>query len=332
MERSALRRLGGSDLEITPLGLGTWAIGGRGPTAWGPQDDADSVAAIRRAVELGWNWIDTAPVYGLGHSERVVARALEGIPAADRPLVFTKVGLVWGWRKKVRHSLEPRSLRREVEASLRRLRTERLDLVQIHWPALPKGAPSPGIEAAWESLVGLQDEGKVRHLGVSNFSAEELGRVGAIAPVVSNQPPYSMLMRQVERDPLPRCREAGIGVLAYSPMQNGLLTEKASRAWVEGLPENDWRRAGSPCFREPLLSRVLELVEVLREVGRGRGAAVQEVALAWVLRDPVVTGAIAGARRPEQVDGLAGAAGLTLDPEELARIEAALPGDVELFG
>ena len=327
-----LRLLGGSDLELSALGLGTWAIGGRGPTAWGPQDDADSIATIRRAVELGWTWVDTAPVYGLGHAERVVGRALRGLPDGDRPLVFTKVGLIWGWRKRVRHCLEPRSLRREVEASLKRLGVERLDLVQIHWPALPKGAPSPGLEAAWEALVALQDAGKVRHLGVSNFSSEELRRVGRIATVVSNQPPYSLLMREVESDPLPHCREEGIGVLAYSPLQNGLLTEKASRSWVASLPESDWRRTKAPCFREPLLGPALELVEVLRGVAADHGCTVQEVALAWVLREPVVTAAIVGGRRPEQLDGVVRAPELELSEEELCRIAGALPPSCPLMG
>lgn len=314
------RRLGQSDLFITPLGVGAWAMGGTGwRMGWGPQDDAESIAAIRRAVERGINWIDTAAVYGLGHSEEVVGRALLGL--SSRPYVFTKCGRVAGPDGRPTGNLKPDSIRRECEASLRRLGVEAIDLYQIHWPQ-----PDEEIEDAWTTLKALQSEGKVRWLGASNFDASQLQRVGRIAPVTSLQPPYSLLRREVEAEVLPYAVAHQIGVIVYSPMASGLLSGAMTRERALSLPDNDWRR-NHPQFQEPRLSRNLALVEVLREVGARHGVSPGEVAIAWTLRHPAVTGAIVGVRSPAQVDGIVGAAAVRLSDEEAARIEAAIPAD-----
>jgi aryl-alcohol dehydrogenase-like predicted oxidoreductase len=319
------RRLGRSDLEITPIGFGAWAIGGgEWAFGWGPQDDEDSIAAIRRAIEVGINWIDTAAVYGLGRSEAVVARALDGIPAADRPYVFTKCSLVWDESRAVSHSLEPTSIRQELEASLRRLRTETIDLYQIHWPVFPPDRPATGLEEAWRTLEEARRSGKVRHIGASNFSAAQLERVAAVAPVTSLQPPYSMLMRRIERETLPYCERHQIGVIAYSPMQSGLLGGTMTRERVASFPADDWRRHSAE-FKEPRLSQNLELVEHLRTIGARHGRSPGEVAIAWTLRHPAVTGAIVGARNPSQVDGVMGAATFRLSPTEIDEVDARLP-------
>ena len=320
------RQLGRTDLRITPIGFGAWAIGGEWRFGWGPQDDTDSIAAIRQAVSRGINWIDTAPAYGLGHSEEVVARALADLPRADRPYVFTKCSLVWGEDRVVRHDVSGPSIRREAEDSLRRLQVEAIDLYQIHWPrwqAAP--GPSPGsVAEAWETLADLKQQGKVRHIGVSNFTVEDLETAEAIAPVASLQPPYSMLRRGIETDLLPYCRAKNIGVLAYSPMLSGLLTGAMTRERIQALPDSDWRRNNKE-FQEPQLSANLALVEVLRAIGARHGRSAGEVAIAWTLRDPVVTAAIVGGRSASQVDGVMGAAGFTLSAGELAEIEHALP-------
>ena len=306
------RRLGDSDLHITRIGLGAWAIGGEWLFGWGPQDDRDSIAVIHHAAARGINWIDTAPAYGLGHSEAIVGRALRELPQADRPLVFTKCSLVWDEQGAVRHELSPASIRREIEGSLRRLGVERVDLYQIHWPKWPSSPPGhdPGrIEDAWETMSALQREGKVRHIGVSNFDAAQLDTVRAIAPVVSVQPPYSALRRDIEETVLPYCRQHGIGVIVYSPMQSGLLTGRMTRERVAGLPEGDWRRRAK-WFQEPFLTRGLEIAGSFQEIGRRHGQSAAAVAVAWVLEHPAVTGAIVGARRPEQVDDFLGGAEL----------------------
>jgi aryl-alcohol dehydrogenase-like predicted oxidoreductase len=317
------RQLGQSDLHITRIGLGAWAIGGEWLFGWGPQDDAESVAVIRHAVERGLNWIDTAPAYGLGHSEVIVGRALADMAHGDRPHVFTKCSLVWDDQGTVRHSLRPESLRQEVEGSLRRLGVDRIDLYQIHWPRWPS-SPSdhdPGpIEDAWAALADMQREGKVRHIGVSNFDADQLARIEAIAPVTSLQPPYSALRRDIEARILPRCLERGIGVIVYSPMQSGLLSGKMTRERLARLPSGDWRRRAK-WFQEPILSQALDLVEVLRDIADRQGRSPAEVAVAWVLHHPAVTGAIVGARRPDQVDGFIGAADVTLSEPDLTRID-----------
>jgi aryl-alcohol dehydrogenase-like predicted oxidoreductase len=320
------RHLGHSTLAITPMGLGAWAIGGEWRFGWGPQDDAQSIATIKRAIALGINWIDTAPAYGLGRSEEVVGRALADIPRADRPYVFTKCSLVWNEEREVTHSLRPESIRRECEASLRRLGVDRIDLYQIHWPrwpAMPADYDPGRLEDAWRTMADLRREGKIRYLGASNFTVEDLARVAPIAPIASLQPPYSLLRRDAETRALPYCRAHDIGVIVYSPMQSGLLTGRMTRERVAGLPDSDWRKGGT-WFREPNLSRALEVVELLRDIGRHRGATPGEVAIAWTLHNPAVTGAIVGARRPEQLDELIKAATITLDNVELAEIDRLL--------
>jgi aryl-alcohol dehydrogenase-like predicted oxidoreductase len=327
----SLKLLGNSDLNITSIGLGTWAIGGEGAFGWGPQDDAQSIAAIRRAVERGINWIDTAPIYGLGHAEEIVAEALKDLGSADRPMVFTKCSLVWDEESNTAHCLKADSIRREVVASLQRLKTDVLDLCQIHWASFPPGQAAPDIEEAWTALADLVQQGKIRHIGVSNFNVSQLERVHKIAPVTSLQPPYSMLMREIEDEILPFCLEHNIGVLAYSPMHNGLLSGTMTRERIAALPETDWRKNVNPAFREPHLSRNLELVELLRGIGKRHGKSVGEVAIAWTLRHPAVTSAIVGARHAGQVDGFVGAMDFRLNESEIAKIEAALPESINMF-
>lgn len=311
------RRLGNSDLEITTLGFGAWAIGGTGWSfAWGPQDDAQSVAAIRRAVERGINWIDTAAIYGLGHSEEVVARAVAELPAQRRPYLFTKCGLVADEQGRPRRVLKADSVRAELVASLRRLRVEAIDLYQIHWPSADN-------EEAWTELLRLQREGKIRYLGVSNFDAAQMARLLKLGPITSLQPPYSLIDRAVESETLAFCLQHGIGVINYSPMYSGLLSGAMTPERAAALPADDWRRQ-SPEFQSPRLERNLRLVEVLRAVGARHGRAAGEVAIAWTLRHPAVTGAIVGARSAEQVDGFLGAADLSLTAQDVGEIDAFL--------
>jgi aryl-alcohol dehydrogenase-like predicted oxidoreductase len=310
------RTLGKTGMEITAIGFGSWAIGGSGwAAAWGPQDDDEAVGAIRRAVELGMNWIDTAAVYGLGHSEELVARALKGIPESERPYVFTKCSLVWDEEANVHNILEKDSVKRECEESLGRLQADVIDLYQIHWPR-----PDEDIEEGWEALAELKEEGKVRHIGVSNFDVSQMERIQGIAPVETLQPPYNMLNRGVEEEILPYCAEQDIGVIVYSPMRSGLLTGKMTRERIQNLPSDDWRRNSSD-FQEPRLSRNLELVDLLEEIGEAHGRSQGEVAIAWTLRRPAVTAAIVGGRRPDQVDGIIGAAEFRLSEDELDRIQ-----------
>ena len=312
-------KFGKTGMEITPIGFGAWAIGGGGwAAAWGPQDDDEAVGAIRRAVELGVNWVDTAAVYGLGHSEELVAQALKSVPESERPYVFTKCSLVWDGGGDISNVLEKDSVKRECEESLRRLQTDVIDLYQIHWPR-----PDEYIEEGWEALAELKDEGKVRHIGVSNFDVSQMERIGEIAPVETLQPPYNMLNRGVEEEILPYCGENDIGVIVYSPMRSGLLTGKMTPERVANLPSDDWRRNAQD-FQEPRLSRNLELVELLEEIGADHGLSPGEVAIAWTLRHPAVTAAIVGGRRPDQVDGIIGAAELRLSEDELDRIESFL--------
>jgi aryl-alcohol dehydrogenase-like predicted oxidoreductase len=308
------RRLGNSDMNITPLGVGTWAIGGPdGNYNWGPQNDEDSIKAIRAAVENGINWIDTAPAYGRGHSEEIVGKALKGL--TPRPYVFTKNSLAWGKDRVVTNCLKAESVRRECEDSLRRLRVEALDLLQIHWPN-----PDEDIEEGWGEMGRLKKEGKVRWIGVSNFDIAQIKRIQAIAPVTSLQPPYSAARR--EKELLPFCKQNGIGVLVYSPMQAGLLSGKMTRERIKNLPEGDWRRANDH-FKEPLLTRNLALQEKLREIGAKHGHNAGVAALAWVLRREEVTGAIVGFRRPDQVGELLAAADFRLSKEELDDVDRA---------
>jgi aryl-alcohol dehydrogenase-like predicted oxidoreductase len=316
------RRLGLSGLEISALGLGSWAFGGPDwAFGWGAQDDSDSLAAITRAVSLGINWIDTAPAYGLGHAEEVIGRALGHLPGSERPLVFTKCGVVWSGRK-IRHHLGAESVRREVEQSLARLRLEAIDLYQIHWPDFPPGGPAPDIEEAWSALAKLLAEGKVRHIGVSNFDVGQLERIRSVAPVESLQPPYSILRREIEADILPYCLRHGIGVIAYSPLASGLLGGTMTRQRLRALPEDDWRKTKGEDFQEPRLSRNLEIVDSLRRIADRRGVSPALIAVAWTLRHPAVAGAIVGARSARQVGEIAGAVAIDLTEEEVAEIDA----------
>jgi aryl-alcohol dehydrogenase-like predicted oxidoreductase len=313
------RTLGNSDLNITRVGYGAWAVGGSGwQFAWGGQDDDDSIAAIHRSLELGVNWIDTAAVYGLGHSEEVVARALKSW-SGPRPYIFTKCGLRWDDKGKgeVQKVLSRDSIRREVEDSLRRLSIDVIDLYQIHWPPDPD---SSALEEGWSTMADLKREGKVRWIGVSNFSVSQLKRAQAIAPVTSLQPPYSLVHREVEDDILPYCLRAGIGVIVYSPMASGLLTGAMTRDRAAKLPKDDWRK-GHPDFTEPNLSRNLALVDLLREIAKRHNRSVGEVAIAWTLRHPAVTGAIVGARNAKQAEGVMRAGDLRLNDKEVNEIE-----------
>jgi aryl-alcohol dehydrogenase-like predicted oxidoreductase len=306
-------QLGNSDLFITPMGFGAWAIGGDGwEFGWGEQDDKQSVAAIHRALSLGVNWIDTAAVYGTGRSEEVVAFALQTWPG-PRPYVFTKCGLRWDEQGYIHRSLDADSVRSECDESLRRLKVDVIDLYQIHWP-------TENLEEGWGAMAELQKEGKVRWIGVSNFNVEEMRRAQAIAPITSLQPPYSLVRREVEQDILPYCRSNGRGVIVYSPMASGLLTGAMTRERAARLPNSDWRSRDLE-FREPKLSANLALVERLREVGERHGRPPGQVAIAWALRNPAVTGAIVGARNAKQVEGNVGAADLSLTDEEIAEIE-----------
>ncbi|HMI54166.1 MAG TPA: aldo/keto reductase [Candidatus Saccharimonadales bacterium] len=313
------RKLGNSDLTITPVGFGAWAIGGAGwEFAWGEQDDRDSVAAIHKALEMGVNWIDTAAVYGTGHSEQVVARALAEWKG-PRPYVFTKCSLVWDENRKVRKAFEPASIKKECEDSLKRLAREAIDLYQMHWPPEDGGR---GLEDAWSAMAELQKQGKVRWIGVSNFSVEQMGRAAKIAPITSLQPPYSMIRRKIEELVLPYCEAHGIGVISYAPMASGLLTGAMTKERAAALPRDDFRSRNAE-FQEPRLAKNLELVERLRAVGKKHGRSPGEVAIAWTLRKPVITGAIVGARNAQQAEGVMRAGELKLTAQEIAEIEGA---------
>jgi aryl-alcohol dehydrogenase-like predicted oxidoreductase len=307
------KRLGNSDLNITPIGFGAWAIGGSGwEFGWGEQDDKASITAIHRALELGVNWIDTAALYGTGHSEEVVASALSSW-SGPRPYVFTKCGLLWDDQGYVHRNLKAESIRRECENSLRRLKVDAIDLYQIHWP-------TEDLEEGWGEMARLQKEGKVRWIGVSNFDASHMRRAKKIAPITSLQPPYSLVRREIEAEVLPYCQLHDIGVIVYSPMQSGLLTGAMTRERIAKLPESDWR-SRDPEFREPKLSKNLALVGRLRNVGRRYGRPPGQVAVAWVLRNSAVTAAIVGARSPQQVEQNVGAADLYLTDEDVAEID-----------
>jgi len=308
------RKLGASDLEITPIGVGAWAMGGGGwQFAWGAQDDDESVSAIHAALDQGINWIDTAAIYGLGHSEEVVGRAIAG--RSEKPLVFTKCGIVWNEKRENRRTIEPESIRREVELSLQRLKLDAIDLYQIHWPE-----PDKLVEAAWTTMAQLQQEGKVRHIGVSNFNVDQLRRAQAIAPVTSLQPPYSIISPEIENEILPYALANNIGVIIYSPMKSGLLTGAMTRERIAAMPADDFRQR-TPHFKEPLLSRNLELAELLGSIGERHGRTAGETAIAWTLRHPAVTGAIVGMRSARQVDGVIGAADFRLSAEEIGEID-----------
>lgn len=307
------RVLGNSDLAITVLGIGAWAMGGGNwKFAWGPQDDDQSVAAIYAALDAGVNWIDTAAVYGLGHAEQVVGRAVKDLSA--KPLIFTKCARVWNEQREIGKVLKRDSVIRECEDSLRRLQVEVIDLYQIHWPE-----PDEDIEEGWEACARLKQQGKVRWIGVSNFSVAQLERIAEVAPITSLQPPYNMLVRGVEQEQLPYCQQHGVGVIGYSPMRSGLLTGKMTAERIAAMPEDDHRQR-VPDFQEPKLSKNLALVELLREIGAAHGVSPGEVAIAWTLRHPAITGAIVGMRSAAQAKGVMGAASLKLTDDDLRRI------------
>ncbi len=312
-----LRTLGNSDLKLTSIGLGAWAIGGaEWQYAWGPQDDNDSIAANHRALDLGVNWIDTAAVYGLGHSEEVVARAVKS--SARKPYIFTKCSRLWNPDGTIYSSLTPASLAAELDASLRRLGVETIDLYQIHWPD-----PNEEIEAAWEAMVRFREQGKVRWIGVSNYSVEQMKRIQKIAPITSLQPPYSMLRRAIETEILPFTLASNIGVINYSPMLSGMLTGKMTAERATNLPANDWRRKNIE-FSEPRLSRNLRLVELLREIGSEYGVTPGVIAIAWTLHHPAITAAIVGGRSAAQVEETAAALTIRINDGEYERVCAFL--------
>jgi len=308
-----IRQLGNTEMWLTPIGFGAWAIGGGNwAFAWGPQDDNASIAAIHKAIDLGVNWIDTAAVYGLGHSETIVGQAVK--QSSVKPFVFTKSGMVWDERRGIRRTLL--DIRREVEDSLCRLQVDVIDLYQIHWPV-----EDQDIEEGWTAMAELQQAGKVRHIGVSNFSVAQMKRCLDIAPIASLQPPYSLLNRAVEAEVLPFCVECGIGVINYSPQVSGLLTGAMTKERVANLPEDDFRRNVKQ-FQEPLLNRNLALADLLRQIGARRGVSAGVVAIAWTLANPAITAAIVGARSPQQVEGVWPAATYRLSSDEMQEIQS----------
>ncbi len=309
------RKLGNSDLELTRIGFGAWAIGG-GDWAfgWGPQDDADSIEAIHRAIDLGINWIDTAAVYGLGHSEEVVGKALK--TASSKPYIFTKSSMVWNEQREITNSMQ--QIRREVEDSLKRLQVEAIDLYQIHWPK-----PDEEIEEGWATMADLKKEGKVRWIGVSNFSVAQMERAMKIAPITSNQPPYSMINRTIEPEILPFCGKNNIGTINYAPMHSGLLTGAMTKERVAAFPSDDFRR-NAKSYQQPALDRNLKLADLLKQIGSRHGVSAGVVAIAWTLEQPAITAAIVGSRSAKQVEGTLAAASFKLAPAELTEINAYL--------
>lgn len=306
------RQLGNSDLQLTRIGYGAWAIGGGDwQFGWGDQDDNDSISAIHAALDGGINWIDTAAVYGLGHSEEIVAKALKG--RNKRPYIFTKCSRCWNDERVIYGSLK--EIRRELEGSLKRLHVDVIDLYQVHWPN-----PEEDIEVGWTEMAKLKEEGKVRWIGVSNFNVAQMERAAKIAPITSLQPPYSLVERKVEAEILPYCEQNNIGVINYSPMGAGLLTGAMTLERARNLPENDWR-SRSDNFREPRLQRHLQLVEILQAIAEKHGRTSGEVAIAWTLRLPAVTASIVGARSAKQVEGIIGAIDLVLSADEIEQIE-----------
>ena len=311
------RQLGNSDLQITPIGVGAWAMGGGNwAFSWGRQEDKNSIDAIHAALDAGINWIDTAAIYGHGHSEEVVGKAIAGRP--NRPYIFTKCGIIWNEQRQISRSLKADSIRREVEASLRRLKLDAIDLYQIHWPD-----PEPEVEEGWQTLAQLKQEGKVRNIGVSNFNAAQMKRAQKIAPITSLQPPYNIVTSDIETEVLPFCREHNIGVIVYSPMKSGLLTGKMTRERIAKLPPDDFRPR-TVSFKEPLLTRNLGLVDILRTIGDRHGHTPGEVAIAWTLRAPVVAGAIVGMRSAQQAKEIVCSAEFRLSNNEVLEIESYL--------
>jgi aryl-alcohol dehydrogenase-like predicted oxidoreductase len=306
------RKFGNTDMNITRIGFGAWAIGGGNwAFGWGPQDDNEAISAMQRAVEVGMNWIDTAAVYGLGHSEVLTGKAIKGMP--KKPYIFTKCGLVWDEHRKTGQNLKGASIRKECEASLRRLDVDVIDLYQVHWPV------EADIEEAWTMMAKLKEEGKVRYIGVSNYNVAQMKKCQAIAPVSSLQPPYSLISRDYEKEILPYCLQQNIGVIVYSPMGSGLLTGTMTKERIDAMPSDDWRR-NSAWFQEPMLSKNLALAEKLKEVGKKYNRSAGEVAIAWTLTNPAVTAAIVGGRSAAQVDGICRAADFELTKEDIESI------------
>lgn len=313
------RQLGNSDLQLSPIGFGAWAIGGGDwAFSWGPQDDNDSIAAIHKAIDLGINWIDTAAVYGLGHSEEVVGKAIKS--ASQKPYVFSKCAMVWDEKREITNSLK--QIRREAEESLRRLQVEAIDLYQIHWPK-----PDEDIEEGWATMADLQREGKVRWIGVSNFSVSQMERAAKIAPITSNQPPYSMINRTVEAEILPYCQKNNIGVINYAPMHSGLLTGAMSKERVAAFPEDDFRR-NAKNYQEPQLSRNLAVADFLKSIASRHNVAAGVVAIAWTLHHPAITAAIVGGRNAKQVEGVAPAINFRLSEAEFSEINTFLDANL----
>jgi aryl-alcohol dehydrogenase-like predicted oxidoreductase len=306
------RQFGRTDMQITPIGLGAWAIGGgQWEFGWGSQEDKQSIMALKRGLDLGINWIDTAAAYGLGHSEEIVGEAIKG---RERPLIFTKCSLVWDDDRRIHNSLKRDSIRREADASLKRLNIEAIDLYQIHWPD-----PDSEIEEGWSTLAELKQEGKVRHIGGSNFNVEQLRRAEKIAPVETLQPPYSLIHREAEKEILPYCHEHNIGVIVYSPMASGLLSGRMTKERIQNMPDDDWRKR-DPEFQEPRLSRNLELARLLTEIGYPHNVPAGVVAIGWTLHNPAVTGTIVGVRNPDQIEELVIASEFRLKDSELEQI------------
>jgi aryl-alcohol dehydrogenase-like predicted oxidoreductase len=310
------RKFGHTDMQVTPIGLGSWAIGGGNyQFGWGSQDDQESIETIQRALDLGVNWIDTAAVYGLGHSEEIVGKAVRAWTGGNRPYIFTKCGRVWNEQRQISGNVSGQSIRQEAENSLRRLQVDTIDLYQMHWPD-----PDPQIEEGWSEMAKLKAEGKVRHIGVSNYSVSQMERIQKIAPIDSLQPPYSIIQRDIEKDILPYCQEHNIAVIVYSPMASGLLTGAMTKERIENLPQDDWRKRDTD-FQEPRLSRNLELTRLLTDIGYPHNMSPANVAIAWTLRHPVVTAAIVGARRPQQVNENIEAAEFRLTDDEIEQID-----------
>jgi aryl-alcohol dehydrogenase-like predicted oxidoreductase len=312
------RQLGNSDLQITRLGIGAWAIGGSGWNgSMGPHNESDSIPAIHAALDRGLNWIDTAALYGLGHSEEVIAKALRD--RSPRPYIFTKCERVWDANGTIGACLKAASIRKECEDSLRRLQVDVLDLYQIHWPE-----PDEDVEEGWQTMLKLKEEGKARWVGLSNFSAEQMTRAGKFGPITSLQPPYSLIRPEVEASILPHCQKHNIGVIAYSPMGSGLLTGTMTRERIAAMPADDWRKEKNRFYQEPLLTRNLLLADKLKTIGARHGKSAGEVAIAWVLRHSAVTGAIVGARKTGQLKELIGAADWRLTQPEVDEIHGFL--------
>ncbi len=311
------KQLGNSDLNITSVGFGAWAIGGSGwEFGWGPQDDDESIEAIHRALEIGINWIDTAAVYGCGHSEEVVAKALDNWEG-ENPYIFTKCILQWDDNGKIFQNYKPEAIRRECDDSLRRLNTDVIDLYQLHWPP---AKDETLIDAALEMMARLKEEGKVRWIGVSNFNMKQMNRAQTICPITSLQPPYSLINRNIEADILPYCMEQNIGVIVYSPMASGLLTGSMTRERIKNLPDDDWRLNWDE-FKELKITKNLELAEKLKEIGKTQNRTAGEIAISWTLKHPAVTGAIVGVRSAGQVDGVMKAGEFELNDDEVNALE-----------